>query len=96
MLLTAIEMEKRGLTFASVHDSYWTHASQVDQMNETLRSQFIALHNQPLLEQVSFFLAFVELVTVYTIDTDVHTAARVFQCQLSGSYLPSASQEGIP
>ncbi len=27
----------RGITFAAVHDSYWTHACHVDKLNELLR-----------------------------------------------------------
>jgi DNA-directed RNA polymerase len=27
----------RGITFAAVHDSYWTHASKVDELNTILR-----------------------------------------------------------
>lgn len=27
----------RGITFAAVHDSYWTHACNVDKLNELLR-----------------------------------------------------------
>lgn len=34
MILTSLEMKKRNLTFAAVHDSYWTHPSSVDSMNE--------------------------------------------------------------
>jgi DNA-directed RNA polymerase len=34
MALTALKMKERGLIFASVHDSYWTHACNVDTMNE--------------------------------------------------------------
>jgi DNA-directed RNA polymerase len=34
MALTALKMKELGLTFASVHDSYWTHACDVDKMNE--------------------------------------------------------------
>lgn len=50
MLYTALDCNKKGLTFTSVHDSYWTHAATVDVMNESLRRQFIRLYKQPLLE----------------------------------------------
>ena len=33
MLMTAMNMKKKGLTFSAVHDSYWTHACDVDVMN---------------------------------------------------------------
>jgi len=52
MLLTALEMEKRGLTFSAVHDSFWTHACDIDEMNDVLRSCFIDLYNKPLLEDL--------------------------------------------
>ena len=45
-------MPLAGLTFASVHDSYWTHAGDVDIMNECIREQFIVLHSQPILERL--------------------------------------------
>lgn len=52
MLLTALEMEKRGLTFSAVHDSFWTHACDVDEMNGVLRDCFVDLYDQPLLEEL--------------------------------------------
>jgi DNA-directed RNA polymerase, mitochondrial len=50
MLLTALEMDRRGLTFCAVHDSFWTHACDIDEMNKALRDSFIELYDQPLLE----------------------------------------------
>jgi len=52
MLLTALEMKSKNLTFASVHDSYWTHASDVPKMNQILREKFIQLHTSPLLDNL--------------------------------------------
>lgn len=37
MLLTAIEMDKAQVPFAAVHDSYWVHAGNIDDMNAKLR-----------------------------------------------------------
>lgn len=34
MLITSLKMKEKGLTFAAVHDSYWTHACDVETMNE--------------------------------------------------------------
>lgn len=39
--------------FVGVHDSFWTHACDVDQMNEILREKFIELYSMPILENVS-------------------------------------------
>ncbi|KAJ1921416.1 DNA-directed RNA polymerase [Mycoemilia scoparia] len=52
MTLSAIECNRKGLVFASVHDSYWTHAGDVDVMNEVLRDQFVALHRYPIMENL--------------------------------------------
>ena len=52
MLLTALEMDRRGLTFSAVHDSFWTHPCDVDEMNEALRDCFVELYEQPLLERL--------------------------------------------
>lgn len=41
-----------GLSFAGVHDSFWTHAGSVDVMNTILREKFYELHSQPLLQNL--------------------------------------------
>lgn len=56
MMLTSLHCEKSGLTFVSVHDCYWTHACNVAKMNEICREQFVALHSQPILENLSQYL----------------------------------------
>lgn len=46
-------MKSRGwFCVAGVHDSYWTHASEVDQMNVIIRDKFVELHKRPLLEEL--------------------------------------------
>eukprot|EP00548_Thalassiothrix_antarctica_P005581 CAMPEP_0194132834 /NCGR_PEP_ID=MMETSP0152-20130528/3204_1 /TAXON_ID=1049557 /ORGANISM="Thalassiothrix antarctica, Strain L6-D1" /LENGTH=1031 /DNA_ID=CAMNT_0038828011 /DNA_START=95 /DNA_END=3190 /DNA_ORIENTATION=- len=52
MLLTALEMDRRGLYFSAVHDSFWTHPCDVEEMNEALRDCFVELYQQPLLERL--------------------------------------------
>lgn len=41
-----------GCSFTAVHDSYWTHAADIDAMNASLRDQFIRLYSLPLLEDL--------------------------------------------
>ncbi|KAI0640998.1 DNA/RNA polymerase [Trametes meyenii] len=53
MMLTALECRSQGLAFASVHDSYWTHASSIDQMNAIIRDTFIALHSSDVLDALA-------------------------------------------
>ncbi|XP_037024700.1 DNA-directed RNA polymerase, mitochondrial isoform X1 [Bradysia coprophila] len=56
MMLTSLHCERAGLTFMSVHDCYWTHACTVPTMNKICREQFVALHSQPILEDLAKFL----------------------------------------
>ncbi|PCH42893.1 DNA/RNA polymerase [Wolfiporia cocos MD-104 SS10] len=53
MMLTALECQTRGLTFASVHDSYWTHAGSIDEMSAIIRETFIALHSSDVLGKLA-------------------------------------------
>ncbi|KAG2403942.1 DNA-directed RNA polymerase [Vigna angularis] len=41
---------------AWVHDSYWTHACDVDKMNRLLREKFVELYETPVLENPSLRL----------------------------------------
>nr|XP_051686095.1 DNA-directed RNA polymerase, mitochondrial [Oryctolagus cuniculus] len=56
MMLTALHCYRKGLTFVSVHDCFWTHAADVPVMNEVCREQFVHLHSQPILQDLSRFL----------------------------------------
>ncbi|XP_030382801.1 DNA-directed RNA polymerase, mitochondrial isoform X2 [Scaptodrosophila lebanonensis] len=53
MMLTSLHCERQGLTFISVHDCFWTHACTVPELNRMCREQFVALHSQPILEDLS-------------------------------------------
>ena len=58
MLMTAKECEAHGLDFAAVHDSYWTQAGSIDEMNEILRNQFVKLYAEDnILEEFAMSLA---------------------------------------
>lgn len=49
MMMTATESGRQGLTFAAVHDSFWTHARDVDTMSSILRDEFVRLHSQDIV-----------------------------------------------
>lgn len=50
MMYTALECQRLNVTFAAVHDSYWSHACNTTAMNKALREQFVRVHGSPLLE----------------------------------------------
>ena len=55
---------QENIAFASVHDSFWTHAGDVDRMNSILRNKFIELHSgQNIIQQDdSLFKNYSELI----------------------------------
>ena len=53
MMLTALKCKEESITFAAVHDSYWTHAGDITRMNAILRKMFVELHSSPLIETLN-------------------------------------------
>ncbi|THF98927.1 hypothetical protein TEA_004809 [Camellia sinensis var. sinensis] len=50
MMMTAVACRDAGLRFAGVHDSFWTHACDVDRMNRIIREKFVELYRTSILE----------------------------------------------
>ena len=53
MFLTALRCHELGLTFASVHDSFWTHAADVDVMSRVTRDAFIRMHSENIVARLA-------------------------------------------
>ena len=52
MFRTALACYRSDITFASVHDCFWTHAGSVPKMNQILREEFVSMHSEPILERL--------------------------------------------
>lgn len=46
MFKTALACSRENITFASVHDSFWTHPCDVDRLNQLLRMEFVDMYTQ--------------------------------------------------
>lgn len=53
MFLTALKCHELGMTFASIHDSFWTHAGDVNTMNKIIRDAFIRLHSEDIMGRLA-------------------------------------------
>jgi DNA-directed RNA polymerase len=49
MMLSALRCKELGITFASIHDSFWTHACDVDRMGVALRDAFVEMHKEDII-----------------------------------------------
>ena len=48
MMLTSLRCEQANMIFASVHDSFWTHALDVDKMNKVRKEVLTERRNEKL------------------------------------------------
>ncbi|KAF5858131.1 DNA-directed RNA polymerase [Aspergillus alliaceus] len=53
MMLSAIACDRAGLSFSAVHDSFWTHACDVDSMNDILREAFVRMHSDDVVKRLA-------------------------------------------
>lgn len=52
MQLTALRAQQEKISFAAVHDSFWTHAGDMDKLRLLLRQAFVQLHENSQLERL--------------------------------------------
>jgi DNA-directed RNA polymerase len=53
MTLSALKCSELGLDFAAVHDSFWTHASDIPNLNVVLRDAFVRMHSEDIIGRLS-------------------------------------------
>lgn len=71
MFLTALKCHEVGLTFASIHDSFWTHAGDVNTMNRIIRDAFIRMHSEDIIGRLAAefnarYKGYMHLASVYS------------------------------
>jgi DNA-directed RNA polymerase, mitochondrial len=74
MFLTALRATDHNLTFASVHDSFYTHPSDMDSLARILRDEFVNLYSTPVLQNLRDDL--VQRYAGYIIPTDSSASTR--------------------
>ncbi|KAF2703554.1 DNA/RNA polymerase [Pleomassaria siparia CBS 279.74] len=53
MLLSALKCDEMGVDFAAVHDSFWTHASDIPNLNVILRDAFVRMHSEDIIGRLA-------------------------------------------
>jgi len=53
MLLSALKCNEVGMTFASIHDSFWTHACDVNRLSVLLRDAFVEMHSEDIIADLT-------------------------------------------
>lgn len=53
MILSALKCSELGLDFAAVHDSFWTHAADIPNLNVVLRDAFVRMHSEDIIGRLA-------------------------------------------
>lgn len=53
MTLSALKCHELELDFAAVHDSFWTHASDIPNLNVILRDAFVRMHSDDIIGRLA-------------------------------------------
>ncbi|KAF2272963.1 DNA-directed RNA polymerase mitochondrial precursor [Westerdykella ornata] len=53
MILSALKCAEVGIDFAAVHDSFWTHAADVENLNIVLRDAFVRMHSEDIVGRLA-------------------------------------------
>ncbi|KAH7394857.1 DNA-directed RNA polymerase mitochondrial precursor [Phaeosphaeria sp. MPI-PUGE-AT-0046c] len=53
MTLSALKCAEVGLDFAAVHDSFWTHACDIPNLNVILRDAFVRMHSEDIVGRLA-------------------------------------------
>ncbi|KAL5414099.1 hypothetical protein PMIN03_003350 [Paraphaeosphaeria minitans] len=53
MILSALKCSEMGIDFAAVHDSFWTHAADVPNLNIILRDAFVRMHSEDIMGRLA-------------------------------------------
>ena len=79
MLLSAIKCSEENITFAAVHDSFWTHPADIERLNAILREAFIELHSVNIMEKLKdeFETRYKGYKYLVTIPTQSKTAQEI-------------------
>ncbi|KAK7418956.1 DNA-directed RNA polymerase [Neonectria punicea] len=91
MLLSALQCNELGLDFAAVHDSFWTHAADVDVMNGVIRESFIRIHEEDVVGRLAkeFETRYKGSLYLAHIDPDTPVAQKIKELRKSSKLSPN-------
>ncbi|KAL8747250.1 MAG: hypothetical protein Q9184_007627, partial [Pyrenodesmia sp. 2 TL-2023] len=95
MILSALQCEKQGLTFAAVHDSFWTHASEIETMNRVLRDAFIKMHSEDIVGRLrsEFMVRYKDCMYLAGVKAPSPVSKRITEWRGKFSRLPNLKKQ---
>lgn len=59
LMMTCVASQTAQISFAAIHDSFWTHPSDVPRLSKLIREEFVRLHSSGIMESLSEDLRYV-------------------------------------
>ena len=99
MMLSALKATEHGLTFTAVHDSFWTHAADIDDLNLLLRDAFIRMHSEDIVGRLAeeFKLRYKDHIYLAKVDSSSKLGKQILDWRKRNKYTASpetASKKG--
>ncbi|KAG9200871.1 DNA-directed RNA polymerase [Epicoccum nigrum] len=97
MLLSALKCNEVGLDFAAVHDSFWTHACDIPNLNTILRDAFVRMHSEDITGRLA--AEFAARYAGHMHRANVHASSkvgvRISKWRIENRSKPTETSEGI-
>lgn len=83
MMLSAIKCNEHNITFASIHDSFWTHACDINALSVVLRDAFVAMHTEDVVGRLrqEFIARYKDCMYLAAVDVRTPVGRKIFAAQ---------------
>ena len=97
MLLSALKCSEVGLDFAAVHDSFWTHACDIPNLNTILRDAFVRMHSEDITGRLAaeFAARYANNMHRANVHAGTEVGARISKWRIENRSAPTETSEGI-
>ncbi|KAG9650456.1 DNA/RNA polymerase, partial [Aureobasidium melanogenum] len=85
MMLSAIKCDENNIAFASIHDSFWTHACDINHLSVVLRDAFVAMHTEDVVGRLrqEFIARYKDCMYLAAVDIRTPVGKKILALQKS-------------
>ncbi|XPS99513.1 DNA-directed RNA polymerase [Ascochyta lentis] len=97
MILSALKCSEMGLDFAAVHDSFWTHACDIPNLNVILRDAFVRMHSEDITSRLAaeFSARYADNMYRASVHASSEVGKRISKWRVANKSNKSTATEGI-
>ena len=97
MLLSALKCNEMGLDFAAVHDSFWTHACDIPNLNTILRDAFVRMHSEDITGRLAaeFGARYADNMYRANVHANTEVGRRISKWRVANKSSKTADSDGI-